>query len=76
MRRCAESEYYNNGGNRRMAQQNTQNIVEQLKNATEGLNQCLELAEKDDWWMKGIWYWTSQIALLRESLRYALKDDE
>ena len=56
--------------------QNTQNIVEQLKNATEGLNQCLELVEKDDWWMNGVWYWTSQIASLRESLRYALKDDE
>ena len=55
---------------------NVQNIEEQLKNAIEGLNQCLELAERDDWWMKGIWYWTSQIASLRESLRYALKDDE
>ena len=62
--------------NRTMVQQNTQNIIEQLKNATEGLNQCLELVETDDWWMKGIWYWISQIALLRESLRYALKDDE
>ena len=55
--------------------QETIDIIEQLKNATEGLNQCLELVKKDDWWMKGVWYWTSQITSLRESLRDTLKDE-
>ena len=30
MRRCAEIEYYNNGGNRRMSQQNTTDILEHI----------------------------------------------
>ena len=53
----------------------TREYIEQLKNATDALKECLRLSETDEWWFKGIWYWTSQIASLRESLRYTLKGE-